>query len=71
MNIILGIILVVLIILIILVIILLGRIKSFPSDMPANIDASLSKQFLNFQTDIHRELGMTKGEVERSKDIIQ
>jgi DNA recombination protein RmuC len=62
--------LVLLIILMIFVIMLAYKIKSFPKDLPLYIDAAISKQLLSFQSEIHKELGTTRDEIARSKDII-
>ncbi len=58
-----------LVVLIVLVVILLLRGQQ-REDVSAKLDASLQQQFLNFQTNLHNELGATKAEVANSKDVM-
>jgi DNA recombination protein RmuC len=57
-----------LVLLICLVAVLVYKTRSV--DFGSKFDAALKEKFLNFQSNIHRELNETRQEVSRSKDII-
>lgn len=61
-------ILAILIILLVLIVFLIVRSKSV--NFTSRFDAALKERFLDFQTDMHKELNTTREQVDRSKDLI-